>query len=600
MMKRKKGDDVVAEQQTIFFDAGSTDSVSKGLYDFGKKNRFSLLSLPTGHGKTAVAVKTVGLMADMLGKDVGIFLIAPKTKLQEKSWEYTIDQYRTFEKDNIYLAGSITPDSLGNANKYDTFKNDHWKAEAKKKNKKTVEKYMKKELAKGRRLLYEDAQKEAFYKKPPVTWQEVRDSKKSLKREYLPLFRDKDKPVCVVADEVHMFKNPKSNRGKAFQKIVRESKAYGLTATPMTNGLFQDGVGYLVYNGFYSSHSQCQKAHVSDRHLDRYFQPDIYLEDGSIDPNKFIDLDGFKNEISQTIYMPAVTIDFDIPEVETQVYQYSLDDSSSKSIQKFSKDYRQRKYDSHGAFLSDVRGAIGSDLEHRRSLVRILMAEEKAHKEKGSRLIQPLIFYSNNKELGDDPKEILIQMRQHYVKKGVELNKLQLKKLYKKILDSPKINKGILWSLAMMNKKYGIINGKNSRENLDVSDPDKVIVIQYKAGGAGIEFKESNLTIFYGVQYSWQDTEQAIGRNVRRGQDHIVKDYFLLSNSPYDQHIWQRLSNKREFTIRAKDELSSELSPEELATKKMELLEGAGMSDTMTAEEEEMFANEIADLYMEM
>lgn len=591
-------------EQVIFFTEGSTEKASQGWLAHSKDDKFSLLSLPTGHGKTAIAVRTVGLLADQIGEDVGIYLIAPKAKIEEESWAFTINQYREYVKDNVYLHTEMKPDILGNANKHDSIPNKEWQHQAKMKNKETVIEYLKKQHEKGNKITYKQAIKEAFYNKDPVRWQSLRDARLSLKKDILPLFKPKkgevQKPIVIVIDEVHMFKNPKSNRGKALSKLTKWTKSFGLTATPMSNGLFQDGVGYLVYNGYYTSYSACQKEHVSPRHLDRYYRPDIYLSDGSIDPNRFKYLDEFIERIDQTIYMPNIPIDFDIPEIETTIQRYRLSDATIKKIGDFTKQYNNREYESHGAYLSDVKGAIGSDIDHRRALVRILIDEEKEHKRKGTRLVQPLVFYDNNRELGDDPKQMFDDMIVHFREnKGVELNPKQRDALYQKILDSEKLERGILWSLAKLGKRYGMINGKYSRKTLDVSDPDRVLVIQYKAGGAGIEFTKSNLSIFYGVQYSWQDTEQAIGRNVRRGQDHIVRNYFILSDSPHDYLVWEKLMSKKAFTERAKVELADQLPSDATSYDAYDVLAKSGKGDQITSEEEELLALEIAKFYEE-
>src|SRR5699024_11815605 len=61
-------------------------------------------------------------------------------------------------------------------------------------------------------------------------------------------------------------------------------------------------------------------------------------------------------------------------------------------------------------------------------------------------------------------------------------------------------------------------------------------------------FRSSSLTLFYGLQYSWQDTEQAMGRNVRRGMssDLTVDHLFLVATNPHDARVFESLERKED------------------------------------------------------
>ena len=121
----------------------------------------------------------------------------------------------------------------------------------------------------------------------------------------------------------------------------------------------------------------------------------------------------------------------------------------------------------------------------------------------------------------------------------------------------------IQFALDKMNYKYSMINGKHKLKDVDITDTNQAIIIQYKAGGAGIEFKQSNLTIFYGLQYSWQDTEQALGRNVRRGSTHKVNQVFTVAQNPHDMKVFEALQRKENFTKAFLQELAKDVSKED-------------------------------------
>jgi len=169
-------------------------------------------------------------------------------------------------------------------------------------------------------------------------------------------------------------------------------------------------------------------------------------------------------------------------------------------------------------YLSDLRKLIGSDLNHARTLAKLLMTKPK----------QPLIFYHTNAEFDR-----------------------------------------IAFTLDKMGWDYKKINGhsdSNTMADVDKSNINQAIVIQYKSGGSGIEFPQSNMTIFYGLQYSWGDTEQALGRNVRRGmsKDIIVDHVFIVATNPHDAKVFEALQKKKKFTEKFKEALAEDINSESL------------------------------------
>lgn len=455
---------------TINFSANSTRSVAIQLYERLQSNIFQVLTLPTGAGKTAVAVATAGIFAHKRKQDINVFVIAPRSKIDEDSWQWTVDEYNKIAKYKLHVIDQSTPQGLTHANKND--------------------KYLKKEL------------KEMDPKKV--------ENMKFLKKWYRQTL---EKPTIFLIDECHMFKNPTASQAKALNKLIKSSIGIGLSATPMSNGLVQDGVSYLVLNNIHMSKKNFTDKHVPPHCFDEFYRPDVYLENGDIDPNRFYDLPKFQNDVKRTVFAPEVEVDFDMPDVSIHTVTYTLSENTRKDIKAINKDYRERRYDSYMLYLSDLRQAIARDLNHAREIVKIMRKTKPK---------QPLIFYHTDAEL-----------------------------------------ETIQFALDKMNYKYSMINGKHKLKDVDITDTNQAIIIQYKAGGAGIEFKQSNLTIFYGLQYSWQDTEQALGRNVRRGSTHKVNQVFTVAQNPHDMKVFEALQRKENFTKAFLQELAKDVSKED-------------------------------------
>lgn len=462
----------------INFSAPNTRNIAIALYKRMNENKYAYqtLTLFTGFGKTAIAVATAGLYAVKFKQDINIFVIAPRKKLDEGSWEKTVEAYNKIAKYKLNIMDMSTPQGLDVANKND--------------------KLLKRDI----KAMSEKRQKELKFLK---AW-------KSETRET---------PTIFLIDEVQMFKNPTSNRSKALKKLMSNSIGIGLTATPMPNGLLEDGISYLVFNNFYKSKNDFERQHIPKGMFDEYYRPDVYTKDHEIDPNRFIDLSLFQERIRQTVYAPVVDIDFEMPNVQAHNIPYDLTPQTIHDMKKLHKDYRERRYDSYMQYLADLRKAIGSDLNHARELVKILMKNK--HK-------QPLIFYNTNAEL-----------------------------------------EAIQFALGKINMDYKMINGHTDSDKLtdiDHENKDQAIVIQYKSGGAGIEFKNSSLTIFYGLQYSWGDTEQAMGRNVRRGMssDLTVNQVFLVATNPHDSKIFKTLERKENFTSALLEDIAEEVAEESI------------------------------------
>lgn len=456
----------------IDFEDNTTANVANTLYERFKNNRFQVLNMFTGHGKTAIAVKMVGLLAEELQTDVNLFLIATKSKLAEKSWDATVKQYNETHQYKVILAEKSTPQGVLVADKNDD--------------------YTKAELKELEEIEHRNIKRMKFLKK----W----------------IKKYKDLPTVIVVDEVQKFKNPTSKQSKAFTKLMKYmAKGIGLSATPMTNGKIQDGVSYLVYNGIYNSKNAFLKENIPAWvPKDKYYRPMVTFPNGDINPTLFNDVEKFDNDIKRTIFTPVVPQNFDLPDTESFTYMYDLSEKGAQQLADCARNYRKRKYDNYMQYLSDNSSVIGQDISHARMLAKCLLQFKPK---------QPLIFYSNNREL-----------------------------------------EAIEFTLQKLNMNYSLVNGSNSISKVDKSNLNQAIVLQYVSGSEAVEFPESDLTIFYGLTYSWEMTKQAMGRNVRRGYNHKVNQIMLVCTVPHDAHVYERLMNKQEFTDELIEQLAEEIA----------------------------------------
>lgn len=460
----------------INFSDKNTSDIAKRLYNrFVENNyRYQTLTLFTGFGKTAISIATAGLFAHQAKQDINVFIIATKRKIQDNSWVHTVEQYNEIAEYKLNIMDIATHQGILVAKKNDKLPKKEIKA-----------------MRPGR-------QKELRFLKQ---W------KKEME----------EKPTIIIADEVQLMKNPTAKTSKALMELMKNNITIGLSATPMPNGMLDDGVAYLVYNNYYKNQSDFRKQHIPPRMYDRYYKPDVYTIDYEIDPNRFFELDLFKERIKATTFVPDVEVDFEMPHQKLHTLAYDLSQKTINDIYDMSNSYKERRYDSYRQYLSDVKRAISQDSNHVERMKYIV--EENKDK-------QPLIFYETNAQL-------------EVIEKG--LNEL--------------------------NMPYKRINGQGNSDKLDdidMTDTEQAIVIQYKSGGNSIEFTNSFVSIFYGLIYSWGNIDQAMGRNIRRGmpQDSYVNQYFLLATHPHDSHVYDVIERKEEFSEDLLIELAENVSSE--------------------------------------
>lgn len=459
----------------INFSHNNTKNVAIRLYNRFVENdyKYQNLTMFTGFGKTAISVATAGIYAVSQQQDINVFVIATKRKLEEGSWEETIKQYNDIAKYKLNIMAQTTHESLLIADKNDKLRKKDIKA-------------MRPSRQKELKFLSE--------------WKKEAE----------------ETPTIVFIDEVQKCKKPTRKKSKAVAKLLKSASiGIGISATPMPNGILDDGIAYLIYNGFYKNKQDFNNQHIPKGMMDKYYRPAVYTKDHRIDPNRFYDLEVFYNRVKATTFVPDVVVDFEIPHQELHTHAYDLEQKTINDIYNISKQYKERRYDSFMQYLFDLKRAISTDNNHKKAMIKAI--QENPDK-------QPLIFYETNAQL-------------------------------------EKIEEG----LQDIDMNYKIINGQpnsNKLKDIDEEDVNQAIIIQYKSGGDSIGFKQSYLTIFYGLTYSWGDIKQAMGRNIRRGMpsDRTVKQIFLLATSSHDAKVYEVIERKEKFSDELLEELAEEIS----------------------------------------
>lgn len=342
-------------------------------------------------------------------------------------------------------------------------------------------------------------------------------------------YHNDGKAVVIIIDEVHIVKNPTSKTGKALKKLIDNpiiDASIGLSATPYSNS-YIDTIGYLVLNNFYKNKTDFIKQQIL--FFDGFRQPLIKDESGNIDRNLFKDPDFIDNALASFSvdiklkksplppasfeertfelnndpnikYVHPLLADFDDTRPRTQRGNYNAVKN---------KYYREGYYESSIESISAQRSMITNIVQRTTILTDILKEIRESN----------------------DPHPVLI-----FYQNTIELETI------KTALTTDKTVKKI------GNTTIHVVNGKQ-KDLEDVTDPNTVVLIQYKAGGAAIEFPHAYSSIYFMPTYVYENYKQTLGRNRRNGMTHPVKYYKIIAINTLDDYIWHDiLANKKNFS----------------------------------------------------
>lgn len=312
----------------------------------------------------------------------------------------------------------------------------------------------------------------------------------------------------IVNDEIHNYKNPTSKRSKQLQKSTF-SRRIGLSATPFTNDILMDSISYLIYAGFYRNKTDFMRQSELDdpRYKGRFGEFLVYDDNGGISPEIFPYQKTMQQELSDVIYRPDIDIsDINMPERISKIIQVKGDDLLLPDLGSLARAYlNKRAFESVGDYRMAVIERIAKDQTRVDEMLKIVQ-------DKNTR--QPLIFYWHNNVLA--------------------------------VLEQALKDHGIHYQIQNSAHPYAELD-------LELKDP---ILIQYQSGGAGIEFKNSNTSIYYQLQASATIDDQSKGRNVRRGMSSKVHQHYLMGPSVYEHGIYELCQQRLKVDQSTLDELA--------------------------------------------
>lgn len=293
----------------------------------------------------------------------------------------------------------------------------------------------------------------------------------------------------IIFDEAHYVKSSTTKRGKAAYYMSQQATHYVLlSATPNANGI-EDMINYFKMFGFTKNKTQFNKefAIFEKQFLGtRSFMKVVDYE------NKEQIMDWYKS-FTVTVKKQEVV---DLPDIAFQEVYFKP--SKEHNIIKRDRVYEDVAYDNIPKLMHGMR------------------------------------FYANQKNKLAWVKDFL---------EGTNSNVL-IFYVYKKEYEAIK-------EIAdKLEKKTYTINGQ-LKEFTDREEWDKlentVTIVQYRAGGAGIELQYCNEVIFYTPDYSYQDYAQALGRAYRYGQENKITVHKFVTRNTVEENVWVALDQKEDF-----------------------------------------------------
>lgn len=316
------------------------------------------------------------------------------------------------------------------------------------------------------------------------------------------LAKQKPNSTIMILDEGHKVKNPTSIRSKNMFKLQRMPqviRSIFLTATPISNSIL-DAETYLIAAGMYRNKTQFERQHVIMR--DQYHQPIVRDWRGNIDPHLIKNY----NQVIQQLESISVIIDTQklLPKTVRITKKFKFDRTTQKEYRKIRKALINGEIENSQQALKQQRDFVATH-----SLERLQFVKEKILSPKRPNGTV-LIFYQYQTEL-----EVLKQ-----------------------------------YLIDILPKDYLIKEINGHAKAFDTSKPPKnshsVFLIQYQAGGEGMNMAYSSFTIFFAPPVSYEKFEQAMGRNVRAFQKGPVYQIRLQVDKTINQHYWEDLIDKKQ------------------------------------------------------
>jgi DNA or RNA helicases of superfamily II len=456
-----------------YFDDEITIGVSRGTMRHLRHSRFSIVRLPVGYGKTLIAVMTAVGIAMQHNNRVQIGVIAPKAKRLDKSFDEALDsasEYFGVTFDRVLINGEETGTFAG------------------------LSRELGGETPEG-----------------ATVDQQRRARRKAIKDKALEIAKT---PTVFILDETHMtLRDSTSVTSKSFTALLNMVdkaggyvKVVGLTATPFDKSVL-DTIGYLVFNGDYSSRENFYTTEILDYKSLKMkgnaiedIENMIVGRNFKIHPDKFVNYQRVINKVRKIIYSPRAPKNFHIPENKILTLKVPLSEAGIEHIE-----YLKMIKDDDG---------FASKTEERLEFIKAMttdsaMIDMSVRIAKSDKIKQPLFFYQFNAQ-----RDALVEK---FEAEGID---------------------------------YLEVNGSSHSYFSDFKD-DLPVLVQYGSGATAFEAKKSNTSVYVGLPDSSINFDQSLGRNARRGQDMTVINNYILApqgktnrNVPQFTTQYKRIMNK--------------------------------------------------------
>lgn len=297
----------------------------------------------------------------------------------------------------------------------------------------------------------------------------------------------------ILVDECHTCKNSTSQVGKGLYRVCKFSEGFCLlSATPMSNG-WEDSINYFKIFNLTQNKTQFMNRYALKEMIKRR------------DGKSFPKITGWRSEGRLKEMWNKISIQrsadyfVELPDLNEVFIEFNKS-SIYKAIDKdrvIEQDGELIAFDNQ-AKLNAARRKYGNRKEKMKHLEMLLDTDENV-----------LIFYNFNLER-DDIYEV--------------------------------INK--------TNKKIYEVSGHKNEipdESIWPELKNAVTLVQYQAGGAGIELQYCSIVVIYAPTYSYQDHTQAIGRAYRPSEHKKIVMYKYKVKGTIEDAVYDSLENKKDF-----------------------------------------------------
>jgi SNF2 family DNA or RNA helicase len=329
---------------------------------------------------------------------------------------------------------------------------------------------------------------------------------------------EKDTPEMVIADESHRIKSPSSKVGIMFSKLADKVKTkYILTGTPTPNGA-EDYFGQFRF--------------IKPSLFGKYFNMFAakYVRYGGFDGREIV---GYNNleDLNEKVYSLSFRVKasdvLDLPEIIEEEVELTLSKEMRTYYERLKQD-KMAEYENGEVTIKNAATAI-TKLQQVVSGFIMLDKEETST----GKAPQKIHRFKENRKL-----DLLLELLEDIDKKHkavVFCNFTAEISLIKEELDKAKIT-------------YCELSGKKHETAKFQDDPNvQVILVQYKAGGVGVDLSMARYVFYFSPTYNLGDFEQSKARIHRPGQKHLINYYYFVTQGTVERRVYSKLRKKQQI-----------------------------------------------------